>query len=123
MRYQAINPVVIPENKLRAGRTYSREILDGEAVRVEEVRQRKDGSLIDVELYGIPIIVNGSSIGMIAMYVDISERKRADEMLSTERNMLRTLIDNLPDRIYVKDNQCRFLVNKSRNFVYVFFSI
>jgi two-component system, sensor histidine kinase and response regulator len=30
-----------------------------------------------------------------------------------ERNMLRTIIDNLPDRIYVKDVRSRFLVNNA----------
>jgi PAS domain S-box-containing protein len=34
-----------------------------------------------------------------------------EEAFATERNMLRTVIDNLPDRIYVKDSQCRFLLN------------
>ena len=34
----------------------------------------------------------------------------ADDALASERRMLRTLIDNLPDFIYVKDAQCRFLL-------------
>ena len=40
---------------------------------------------------------------------DITERKRAEDALAQDRNLLRTLIDNLPDCIYVKDTQSRFL--------------
>jgi len=38
------------------------------------------------------------------------ERLRADENLTRERRMLRTLIDNVPDFMYVKDAQSRFVV-------------
>ncbi len=41
---------------------------------------------------------------------DISERKHAEEALQAERHLLRTLIDNMPDYIYVKDAASRFLV-------------
>jgi len=37
-------------------------------------------------------------------------RKLAEETLMRERNMLRTLIDNIPDSIYIKDKQSRFVV-------------
>ena len=40
----------------------------------------------------------------------ISERRRAQEELAHERNLLRTLIDNLPDSTYVKDRDSRFLL-------------
>src|ERR1700730_14611966 len=37
-------------------------------------------------------------------------RTQAEEKLSSERNLLRALIDNLPDFIYVKDANSRFLI-------------
>ena len=44
----------------------------------------------------------------------ISERELAEKALGDERNLLRTLIDNLPDYIVVKDHQSRFvLVNQA----------
>jgi PAS domain S-box-containing protein len=42
--------------------------------------------------------------------VEVKERMRAEELLSEERKVLRALIDNVPDFIYVKDVDCRFLV-------------
>jgi PAS domain S-box-containing protein len=38
-------------------------------------------------------------------------RKRTKEMIARERNLLRTLIDNLPDQVYVKDNKGRYVIN------------
>jgi PAS domain S-box-containing protein len=41
---------------------------------------------------------------------DITERKCSEERIFHERRMLRTLIDNLPDLIYVKDIDCRKVI-------------
>ena len=38
---------------------------------------------------------------------DITDRKKASEMFDNERILLRTLIDNIPDSIYLKDLECR----------------
>ena len=40
----------------------------------------------------------------------IADRKRAQDALANERNLLRTLIDNLPDSTYIKDRDSRFLL-------------
>jgi len=44
---------------------------------------------------------------------EITERERAESALSDERNMLRTLIDSLPDYIFVKDTESRFIINNT----------
>jgi PAS domain S-box-containing protein len=44
----------------------------------------------------------------------LSERSLQQKDLAGERLMLRTLIDNLPDYIYIKDTQCRFLVANAK---------
>ncbi|MBC8446130.1 MAG: response regulator, partial [Chloroflexi bacterium] len=41
---------------------------------------------------------------------ELAERRRAEETLARERNLLRTLIDNLPDAIYVKDTASHFVI-------------
>ncbi|HLF27159.1 MAG TPA: GAF domain-containing protein [Anaerolineae bacterium] len=40
-------------------------------------RQRKDGSLVDVELFGVPVFVDGERVGLLGLYHDITELVRA----------------------------------------------
>ncbi|HUV40476.1 MAG TPA: PAS domain-containing protein [Sedimentisphaerales bacterium] len=44
------------------------------------------------------------------IYEDITERKRAEEARQEEHNLLLTLINSLPDPIYVKDEKSRFVI-------------
>lgn len=41
---------------------------------------------------------------------EIAERRRAEEALATDRNLLRTLIDTVPDALYAKDAEGRVLI-------------
>ena len=50
---------------------------------------------------------NGNVIGIMGTYEDITERKKIEENLRQEKILLKTLINNLPDAIYVKDIECR----------------
>jgi PAS domain S-box-containing protein len=44
---------------------------------------------------------------------NITGRKRAEEALNREHTLLRTLIDNVPDCIFIKDAQSRFIINNA----------
>ena len=53
----------------------------------------------------------GRIIGTFGVTRDINEAKAAEEKLTEERNLLRTIIDHLPSRIYVKDRDSRYILN------------
>jgi len=50
---------------------------------------------------------NKGTVSIIGTHVDITDQKQAQEEIQRERILLRTLIDNLPDTIYVKDAEGR----------------
>ncbi|MGO8670837.1 MAG: diguanylate cyclase domain-containing protein [Capsulimonadaceae bacterium] len=50
---------------------------------------------------------------LVGVCTDVTEQKLSKERLANERNLLRTLIDNLPDSICVKDTQGHYLVYNS----------
>ncbi|MBN2323334.1 MAG: PAS domain-containing protein [Spirochaetes bacterium] len=47
---------------------------------------------------------------LIESFLDLSAVKKAEEALTEERNLLRTLIDNIPDLIYVKNSEGRYIL-------------
>jgi len=53
----------------------------------------------------------GRIIGNFGISRDITVIKKIEEQLESERNLLRSLIDNLPDYIYVKDTDGRYLLD------------
>ena len=53
----------------------------------------------------------GRIVGTCGISREISEMKEMEEQLETERNLLRAVIDNLPDLIFLKDIEGRYLLN------------
>ncbi len=68
-------------NLLAEARNISRGTLGGAPVSLVTQRMRKDRSLVDVELHGVPLVVNGEVVGSLGLYQDISGRKRAEEAM------------------------------------------
>jgi PAS domain S-box-containing protein len=51
----------------------------------------------------------GNILGTFGISRDITERKRAELELALERSLLRALMENIPDKIYFKDVESRFI--------------
>jgi PAS domain S-box-containing protein len=69
----------------------------------------KNGLSITAQVHSIPIEGPDGETFCKTALTDISERKKMADALEQERDLLRTLIDNLPDCIFVKDAETRFV--------------
>jgi PAS domain S-box-containing protein len=77
----------------------------------ENENMRRDGSRLWVAWTNKPIYdENGNLQEILSIGTDITWRREMEAQLRAERNLLRVLIDNLPDFVYVKDTEGRFLV-------------
>ena len=56
---------------------YTQHVLDQGPVHAMGRRCRKDGSLVDVEVLGVPVVVDGELVGLMGLYHDISELLQA----------------------------------------------
>jgi PAS domain S-box-containing protein len=86
-------------------------ILAGESGMLEFEAVGIAGKHCWLEIHGAPLYdASGRITALLGISRDVTERRMAREALATERNLLRTVIDNLPDRIRVKGTDLRFIL-------------
>ena len=79
---------------------------------VEAQATQANGLPLDVEISVAPVNRSAQAVTNIVCIIrDITERKKAELTIAEERNLLRTLIDAVPDFIYVKDRDHRLVLN------------
>ena len=85
-------------------------ITAGREWRGELLNRKKNGDLY-WEYASISAIVNaeGRATHFLAVKEDITARKQAEEALAHERNLLDNVITTIPDNIYFKDPESRFI--------------
>ena len=75
-----------------------------------EVNQTPDGQKLFVHVIKTPLYDStGQVVGMQGIFWDVTERVKMEQDLAYERDLLRELMNNIPDNIYFKDAQSRFV--------------
>ena len=96
-----------PKQLRDMGKARLDRIKSGERLRFERTMKRKDESAFPVEM-SARRLADGTMQGIAH---DITERQREGSELARERILLRALMENIPDNIYFKDAESRFIRN------------
>ncbi|MDZ7680918.1 MAG: PAS domain-containing protein [Fodinibius sp.] len=104
-----------PEDTERVMDALGRHIETGESMVLEYRLQTKSGSYKWFEASGqVEVDKEGNPYRMAGNMLDIDDRKQAEMQVEKERTMLRTIIDNIPVNVYVKNEDGeKVLANKS----------
>jgi two-component system cell cycle sensor histidine kinase/response regulator CckA len=75
-----LDDLVSGSDVINESKELTAQVLSGDKVLPKEtVRYRKDGTPVNVIVAGSPIIIEGKLQGVVAVYTDITERKKAEE--------------------------------------------
>ena len=97
--WQLLSPEEIEKSSKNIERLLKGEKIEG----TEYTLMRLDGSVFPAIVISSVIYSNGKPVGLRSAIVDITERKRAEEVLKESENKYRLLADNVNDVIFVLD--------------------
>jgi len=99
------------EADLKEAHSRVETMLAGVPIRSEEFsRRNKDGS-IGYHIYsGNPVVRGGRVVGLEGFLIDITERKRMDNVLRESEERYERLLESMSEHIAVFDNEWRYLL-------------
>jgi PAS domain S-box-containing protein len=90
------------------------DVLARKTIHKTSQRRRKDGSLVDVEIHGVPLLIDGKPRGSFALYQDISHRIRVEKAVRESEERFRTLSEAAPVGIFCADANGQLLYLNNR---------
>lgn len=81
----------------------------GATTQVEQRIRHKDGSWRWVEVTATNLLEDPAVEAVLVSYHDVTQRKAVEEALRQEQYLMRSLMENVPDAIYFKDEQSKFI--------------
>ncbi|HKD62848.1 MAG TPA: PAS domain S-box protein [Candidatus Acidoferrales bacterium] len=104
-----LDSLLAPHGSMKDAAALTRRSNAGHVVREKAKRLRSDGSLVDVQILGVPISADGKLIGSFGMYEDITERRRAEQAQREAEERFRSLFENATEGIFQTTTDGRYL--------------
>jgi two-component system, cell cycle sensor histidine kinase and response regulator CckA len=82
---------------------------EGEIVRASSKRRRRDGSLVDVRIIAVPLVISGKLAGAFGIYEDITEQCRAQEAQRRAESKYERMFDSAVEGFFESTPEGRFV--------------
>ncbi|HVP19141.1 MAG TPA: PAS domain S-box protein, partial [Spirochaetia bacterium] len=103
---------VLFENPRDRAETVAEALRDSRWRRREMRYKRRDGQIVVAQVMIRSFLPPGAPVRQLEGFVmDITERVRAEAELARQRALMQALMDGIPDHIYFKDAESRFILN------------
>jgi len=80
VRGQNIDNLIVAQGDRETAYSYTQTVESGESIRRVARRQQKNGTMVDVEIFGVPVVVSGKQMAILALYHDISNLLKAQKV-------------------------------------------
>lgn len=90
MQGASVHDLLVPEDMESEARGYMDDCVAGRSVHFTGRRRRADGTILDVEIYGVPLAIPGKPPEVLGLYHDITARRQIEAEME-ERHRLATL--------------------------------
>lgn len=98
---RGINELITPPERWDEASWLSRRTFSGKPISQRTVRRHKNGSAVPVQIYGVPVTQGGEVVLVYGIYVDQTERLRAEAALRDSEEKFRTLAEQSLQGIFV----------------------
>lgn len=83
-----LNDIIVPAALTQEAMDINTLTTSGQVGMLESFRLSKDGKQVPVLIYGVPVQLDNETIGIYGIYVDITDRKKAEDELQVRNNEL-----------------------------------
>lgn len=88
LKGHGLNSFIVPEELEAEGNDLNSLISSYKVIRIETVRRRRDGEMLSLIVYGVPVHMEDKTIGIFGVYVDITEQKKIEKELKIRNTEL-----------------------------------
>ncbi len=94
-----LDKLIVPSTDYAKATEISHSVYEGGVSAVRTKRKRKDGSLIDVLIYGVPVKLKETTIAIFGIYADITDRVEYEEEIENSLKEKEVMLAEIHHRV------------------------